>query len=982
MKSSPVIDKPVIATSATAKAHGVCTLVTATQPPVVTKKFFLNPDGSLRRETSAQLTKGTTETIAFDDLSQFKKALLSLNVSQSLIYGVHDVPKANLLTEEAWLKQGKPQDSRPRTAAVMSWSAGPGILMLDYDPLKDGICFSRNELLASLRKACPGLTDAELLCWISASSCIFHGETELNGLKGQRIYILVADAQDIPRAGKAILDHLWSGGIGRFDVSQSGSLLERGLFDGSVWQTNRIDFAAGADCHDGLVQKRGEPHLIPGSVKIVDSKTAIPDLTPEQKAKAESFKAVAKASRQEEAKVLREIWIGKRTDELMKANPDLSHQLAKETALKAVESQTLTGAWVVTIADGQGEKHVTVQQILDNPSAYHRKKCLDPLEPDYDGRRLVGILYTDGGSPSLHSKAHGGSTYRLIEQPVMIELYEGNYRRSLQELMAILGKAPEIFDFGDEIVVINNSGGLLPMDAYSIGYTIAGHVQFWRWKKTPGGGDAESLVNPPTSICNQLLSLRGVRGLKKLRAVITAPTLRPDGSVLDKPGYDPATGLYIVGDSFPAIPEKPTKQQAKAALKLLWSPFQDFPFDTPLSRAVHLAALITAVIRPAIDRAPAFGYDAPIQGSGKTILAKCVAVIGSGTEPTIWPHTAGRDDEEARKRLYSALRAGDRFLIWDNILGVFDSAALASLLTSDHYRDRILGKSVAMTIPNSAMVMMTGNNLTLAGDLPRRVLISRIDPKSEKPFEREFEMDPVVYCLKHRQEIVAAVLTLLRFYISSGAKPSGKGQIGSFEAWDKWVRQTILYIDMKLDPGKFGDVLDQLLANQQTDPEQESWSDFLRAWHEIFGATPTKVADAIKHYRHNWDNKHEPDALVEAIDCLNTSPGHLTAKKFGKLLKFRVGRVAGGLCLEKGPEKDHASTWRVAPVTNGKVNETGFEGFGGFKSATLKSASSNSTALKLTPKITISKVPKTNPSLPSNPADMTPADPDDYEGQL
>jgi hypothetical protein len=905
------------------------------------------------------------ETISFGGLLEFSKTLKALSVDQCLIYGVQDVPKAKLLTLETWIKQGKPADSRPRTAALMNWPEGQGILMLDYDPPKGGKAHTRDELLELLRTALPTLKDCEMLWWSSASSCIYQGDTEISGIKGQRIYLMVTDARDIPRAGKAILDHLWANGVGSYEVSTSGALLERGLFDASVWQPNRIDFAAGAKCHEGLVQKRGEPVLIHGKTKVIDSKVAIPDLDPELTVKAEIRKTAARASRTEDAKAAREIWLSSQIEALKKADPELTHEQAKSVATRAVESRTLTGSWLVTVVDG-GEQQVSVQQILDNPAQYHRKVCLDPIEPDYDGRRTVGILFINGRTPCLHSHAHGGSTYRLIKTPTMIELPQGRQREAVQEAMTVLGDAAELFDFGDEIVLIRDGGGLLPLDANSLAYVVAGYIQFWRWKPLPNGGVVEVLVNPPSSLCNQLLALRGVRGFKKLKAVITAPTLRLDGNVVDKPGYDAATALYLVGDSFPVIPEKPTKDEADSALKHLMIPFEDFPFDTKLSRAVHLAAVITAVIRPILDRAPAIGYDAPIQGSGKTILAKCLAIIGSGIEPTIWPHTFNINDEETRKRLFSALLAGDLFLIWDNIVGIFDSAALASLLTSDNYRDRLLGKSLAKTVPNSSVVILTGNNLTLAGDLPRRVLVCRIDPKSEKPFEREFKVDPVAYCMKHRMELVAAVLTLLRFYIASGTQPLGSGQIGSFEAWDKLVRQTILYLDQELAPGQFGDVLDQLIVNQHADPEQESWADFLRAWYDTFEGDLTKVAQVIKHYLRHADEKYEPDALVEAIDCLANGTGQLTAKKLGKMLKFRVGRIAAGLCLEKGPDKDHAATWRVVPVAGSGTTKTGSEGSEGFVSGTSKSYSGK----KHLSLMHFGQVPTLNPGgNPSNPVD-------------
>jgi len=89
-----------------------------------------------------------------------------------------------------------------------------------------------------------------------------------------------------------------------------------------------------------------------------------------------------------------------------------------------------------------------------------------------------------------------------------------------------------------------------------------------------------------------------------------------------------------------------------------------------------------------------------------------------------------------------------RAVVWDNIIGTFDSASLAGLLTSATYTDRILGVSKSADVPNRAVWLLTGNNLTLAGDMPRRVLKCRIDPQTERPFARRFDLEPESYCLK------------------------------------------------------------------------------------------------------------------------------------------------------------------------------------------------------------------------------------------
>jgi hypothetical protein len=201
-------------------------------------------------------------------------------------------------------------------------------------------------------------------------------------------------------------------------------------------------------------------------------------------------------------------------------------------------------------------------------------------------------------------------------------------------------------------------------------------------------------------VAKPILSLGAGRHLKTLSAVVTVPTLRPDGTVFDTPGYDEATGLlFEATEDVVPVPAAPDRAEVVEALETLLHPFREFPVVAPDDWGVLLAALLTAVVRPALPTAPGFGFDAPVQGSGKTLLANCVGVLASGQAPAVWPHTAGKDDEEVRKRLFAALRQGYRALVWDNVVGTFNSAAMSAALTSSNFTDRILGKSESISSP-------------------------------------------------------------------------------------------------------------------------------------------------------------------------------------------------------------------------------------------------------------------------------------------
>ena len=136
-----------------------------------------------------------------------------------------------------------------------------------------------------------------------------------------------------------------------------------------------------------------------------------------------------------------------------------------------------------------------------------------------------------------------------------------------------------------------------------------------------------------------------------LRGLIHAPTLRPDGSVIDRPGYDPITGLLFLGHDtyWEPILEKPTLQDALCALEKLMIVLEGFPFANPESKSAAIAGIPTALIRKSIATAPMIGITAPKMGSGKSLLADTIALIATGKPNGVL--SMAENEVEERKRL-------------------------------------------------------------------------------------------------------------------------------------------------------------------------------------------------------------------------------------------------------------------------------------------------------------------------------------------
>ncbi len=209
----------------------IFTVVDSVKPNQLMKKYELC-NGQLKKSTSSNLFEGFAKLKFINSFEEFADVLQSLKTNQALCYGV--LPKnEGRLTTRNQLASAVP-DTFARTNDHFSRPDGAGVLMLDYDP-KDDSVLRKGELYNILYETIPALKQAGSVWWSSTSSYIFNGEKQLNGLRGQRIYFLVINASDIPRAGKVLMDRLWLHGYGDIVASKSGQLLEKTTFDGSVW---------------------------------------------------------------------------------------------------------------------------------------------------------------------------------------------------------------------------------------------------------------------------------------------------------------------------------------------------------------------------------------------------------------------------------------------------------------------------------------------------------------------------------------------------------------------------------------------------------------------------------------------------------------------------------------------------------------------------------------------------------------------------
>jgi hypothetical protein len=418
-------------------------------------------------------------------------------------------------------------------------------------------------------------------------------------------------------------------------------------------------------------------------------------------------------------------------------------------------------------------------------------------------------------------------------------------------------------------------------------------------------------TNCPEDVARSYSERRGRWKLRPLTGIITAPTLRADGSVLDQPGYDQATGLLCIrtpGANFPAILDMPTKADALAAIDVLKGLLSTFPFETDADRSVALSAILTAVVRRTLRTAPLHGFSAPRRGSGKGKLADIASVIATGREASAI--VQGRTEEETEKRLGAVLLSGDAVILLDNCTLPLEGDFLCAMLTAETVKPRILGKSEAPTLPANVVMLATGNNLAAKGDMTRRVLRCTIDPKMEFPEQRKFANEPVEDARRDRLWYLAAALTMLRAYIVAG-RPKLSVPLGSFEQWNM-IRDALIWLD-EADP------CDTRTAIEADDPDKEKLAALLQHWFDLIGTARVSTKELIERAMPaaSTGEGTAESGLHEALRAV--APGTkgeaaISADRLGKYLSRNAKVVVGDKRLMPDGTRAGGKLWRLEVV--------------------------------------------------------------------
>ncbi|OAI43519.1 hypothetical protein AYO38_02635 [bacterium SCGC AG-212-C10] len=401
--------------------------------------------------------------------------------------------------------------------------------------------------------------------------------------------------------------------------------------------------------------------------------------------------------------------------------------------------------------------------------------------------------------------------------------------------------------------------------------------------------------------------------IPRIKGIADAPFVGLDGALVTANGFDAATGIYC---NMPvelrdiSIPFAPTADQVHSAVALWEDLLHDFPFVSQSDRANALSFGLTPFVRPYFDDiTPADLVTGTTKGSGKGLLVDTISNVATGREcRRIW--MPFKSEEETDKRFIGLLHAGERHIHIDNVEGKIDSPTLAMFLTAREYGGRILGSTNSTTWAQRIQLHISGNNVVLGGDIPRRVVPVRLAPNVERPDLKssdEFRHpDLIQYTKAHRRELVVASLILVQHWIACG-RPLGNVRLGSFERWSETMGGILGAVGVQ------GFLEDREETLSDADADTNAWHVFVESWWTRHGDSPVTTA-----------------TLYDMLDGLDVSPmpgGKADETERGKRTRLGIvmgtarNRVFGRYRIESAGKasRTKAALWKLAELPSGRI---------------------------------------------------------------
>jgi putative DNA primase/helicase len=400
---------------------------------------------------------------------------------------------------------------------------------------------------------------------------------------------------------------------------------------------------------------------------------------------------------------------------------------------------------------------------------------------------------------------------------------------------------------------------------------------------------------PPKSVAEHLVA-EPHPPLPRLRRITRVPVFDDHGNLCMKPGYHPASGLFVATRDLvvPRVSHFPSAADVDIALGLLLDEMLfDFPFvDNGSDRTNAVALLLLPFVRDLIGGpTPLHLFTKPGVGTGATLLVEVLLYPALGEKPVMQPLPVG--EAEVQRRITAALLSGIGAIIFDNIPQGqrLASEQLAGVLTASTWGDRAIRSSEFPCIPITNAWVATGNNVRSSEEIARRTIPIWLDAKMEKPFTRTgFRLPDIeAWVRDNRSEVVWAALTLVQRWVSLGM-PAGSVVKGKYEAWARVLSGITEMVGLRGLDANWDEWFGGIAS-----PEQ-AYRKLVALWHAEFSERELKVSELLP--------------VIGAELDIDPFGGRASETALGKRLKSLEGRAIDGYEIA-GRQVSGSARWRL-----------------------------------------------------------------------
>jgi hypothetical protein len=450
---------------------------------------------------------------------------------------------------------------------------------------------------------------------------------------------------------------------------------------------------------------------------------------------------------------------------------------------------------------------------------------------------------------------------------------------------------PQFFDYGGTAVWVKTASTDVA-DVETITAPRMTHLlgEVGSWTRQTQSGTKP--CRPPRAVADHMVS-DPRRRLPRLRRLVRFPVFDSSGHLVVRPGFHADSGLFLAprGLALPPIAHGPTRGDVERSKTLIYESVEDFPFVDEADRTNAMAFGFLPYLRDVIPGpTPLHLFTKPYPGSGATLLVQALYYPALGRRAAM--QSVPTSEVEAEYRMTATLLASPAIVVFDNIRETLDSGQLATAFTASTWEGRQIKTSTLLTLPINNSWAATGNNVKVSDEIARRTIPIRLDPHTDRPFDRTGFRHPnlVAWERERRSDLVSAYLTLGQAWVAEGM-PSGPLVVGMFEDWATVMSGVAEVVGLPHLRGNWDE------WNQSRPSDQNELRKVVAAWRAEFGERELKVGNLLP--------------IIGPPCGIDPEAGRASETALGIRLRAWEGRVADGYEIV-GRQVSGSTSWRLA----------------------------------------------------------------------